>query len=360
MSDKLREKRNKFIGRVMKLPGIKQAFDNAWYVHVRMFGDIMEPAFICDDAARFELVAALNLMSRNNLVGGMKKLDRLFKFCETDDDFAAWYFFMGVCYEKVGLCDKAAVLLSESAKREPEFYMVYLLLAKCLHEQKHYESALAGYMRALERISDKPQRDEIPAVKTQPLMGSVHGNMAACLVMMRHYDEAEYELYEAQSYGFTPPLLNLTWAMLYAATDRKQLARQKMADLRRELPEVEAKYALTVEEILVQKNPRFALQKPELLKLSGFWDWFSEAEGRLYDAFKLGVGYPGFKPLEIKLREIFGRNGETVEFSLSRDGGKTCLSFFDNYNLTYEIWLEKLIELAPQSIRDKWSFYRVH
>lgn len=360
MSDKLREKRNKFIDRVMKRTRVGEAFDNAWGLHSRMFGQIMDPAFTGDNAARLELVAALNLLSRGEMIRGMKKLDGLFKFCKTDEDFAAWYFFMGVCYEKTGMRDRAAVLLSESAKREPDFYMVYLLLAKCLHEEKHYESALAGYMRALECAEDIPQRDEIPAVRTEPLLGSIHGNMAACLVMMRHYDEAEYELYEAQSYGYTPPLLNLSWAMLYAATDRKQLAREKMAVLRRELPEVEARYTLTVEEILMRKNPRFALQKPELSKLSGFWDWFAEAEGRLYDAFKLGVGYPGFKPLEIKLREIFGHNGETVAFSLSRDGAKTCISFFDNYNLTYEIWLEKLIDLAPRSIRERWSFYAVH
>ena len=49
-----------------------------------------------------------------------------------------------------------------------------------------------------------------------------------------------------------------------------------------------------------------------------------------------------------------------MRFALSRDGSKTCISFFDNYNLTYEIWLDKLIELAPRELRDRWSFYAVH
>ena len=70
-------------------------------------------------------------------------------------------------------------------------------------------------------------------------------------------------------------MLDLSWAMLYAATDRKLLARQKMAALRKAMPEIEARYALTVEEILARKNPRFALQKPQLNVLSGFWNWFS-------------------------------------------------------------------------------------
>ena len=124
MSDKLREKRNKFIDRVMKRTRVGEAFDNAWGLHSRMFGQIMNPAFTGDNAARLELVAALNLLSRGEMIRGMKKLDGLFKFCKTDEDFAAWYFFMGVCYEKTGMRDRAVVLLSESAKREPDFYMV--------------------------------------------------------------------------------------------------------------------------------------------------------------------------------------------------------------------------------------------
>lgn len=360
MPHKFRKNRNRLADRMLRLPRMKAAFDEAWYLHARMFGEIMEPAFVGESAARFQLVSALNLISRGEVFMGMKRLDRLYEYCRTDDDYAAWGFFMGLCFEKMGFRDRAAVLLSESAQREPEFYMVYLMLAKCLHEEKHYEAALSNYIQTLERVLNRPQRDEVPAVRTEPLVGSIHGNMAACLIMMRHYDEAEYELYEAESFGYSPPMLDLSWAMLYAATDRKQLARRKMAALRRALPEVEARYALAVEEIIARKNPRFALQKPELLVLGGFWEWFSGEQERFLEAFKLGVGLPGFGALEDKLREIFYHNGETVRFSLSRDGSKTCISFFDNYNLTYEIWLDKLIELAPKELRDRWSFYAVH
>lgn len=360
MPDKLREKRNKFTEKFLRLPRMKAAFEDAWYLHGRMFGPIMEPAFVGEITARFRLVSALNLISRGEVFTGMRRLDRLYEYCRTDNDYAAWHFFMGLCFEKMGFRDRAAVLFSEAAQREPEFYMVYLMLAKCLHEEKHYEAALTNYIQALERVVNSPQRNEVPAVRQEPLTGSIHGNMAACLIMMRHYDEAEYELYEAESFNYSPPMLDLSWAMLYAATDRKLLARQKMAALRKAMPEIEARYALTVEEILARKNPRFALQKPQLNILSGFWDWFSGEQERFLDAFKSGVGLPGFGALEDKLREIFYHNGETVRFALSRDGSKTCISFFDNYNLTYEIWLDKLIELAPRELRDRWSFYAVH
>ena len=48
---------------------------------------------------------------------------------------------MGVCCEKMGLIDMATVYYGQSAEREPEFYMVYLMLAKCLHSRRHYDAA---------------------------------------------------------------------------------------------------------------------------------------------------------------------------------------------------------------------------
>mgnify|MGYP000386686293 FL=1 len=36
------------------------------------------------------------------------------------------------------------------------------------------------------------------------------------------------------------------------------------------------------------------------------------------------------------------------------------MSFFDNYNLTFELWLSKLVDTAPRSLRTDWSFYLVH
>ncbi len=325
-----------------------------------MFGQIMEPAFVGDAAARFELVAALNFISRGEVFRGMSKLNKLFAFCSTDDDFAAWYFFMGTCCEKLGFSQRAIVMFTESAKYEPEFYMVYLLLAKCLHEQKHYEPALGAYSHALECFKNKPQTDTLPAVREEPLIGSLHGNMATCLVMMRRYDDAEYELYEAEGFGYSPPLMNLTWAILYAATDRKQLARDKMSVLRDTLPEIEARSVLSVEEILAGKSPRFNLQKLEPEKLDEFWRWFESRQDKMLGGFQGAFGENPFNELNTKLKELFDCKSEQVLFALSRDAGKPCISFFDNYNLTFEIWLERLVDRAPKSVKEKWSFYAVH
>ena len=76
MPDKLREKRNKFTEKFLRLPRMKAAFEDAWYLHGRMFGPIMEPAFVGEIAARFRLVSALNLISRGEVFTGMRRLDR--------------------------------------------------------------------------------------------------------------------------------------------------------------------------------------------------------------------------------------------------------------------------------------------
>lgn len=57
---------------------------------------------------------------------------------------------------------------------------------------------------------------------------------------------------------------------------------------------------------------------------------------------------------------IFDAVVEKPGFELGRDGIKARMSFFDNYNLTFELWLGRLVDTAPRSLRDDWSFYSVH
>lgn len=362
MDLKRKQKRNKYMEHLMKNEKVRRGFEDSWYTHSRMFGDIMEPAFKDDMAARMELCAALNFVSRGEISRGLKKLNKLIESCETDEDFAAYYFFMGISHERMGLSLDAGAYYAESAKREPEFYMVYLLLAKCLHSAKRYEAALGAYIRTLECIEDRPKKLEVPAVKEKPLLGSVHGNMANCLVMMRRYDEAEYELYETARFEYEPPMINLTWAALYAATDRKQLAREKMSLLRDKLPELESATVMMIQEILEQKNPRFYLKPIDTRRLTDFWVWFKENEQHIR------TPEPGpllpliFKELQARLCAVFDCKDapEQPRYELSPEGGKIALSFYDNYNLTFEIWLGRLVDTAPKELKDKWSFYSAH
>ncbi len=360
MDEKRRTIRDKCANLLLKSRKISDGFDRAWSTHSRMFGDIMEPAFAQDKASRLELVSALNLMSEGKHATGARKLERLFDACRNDEDLAATNFFMGVCCEKMGLIDMATVYYGESAKREPEFYMVYLLLAKCLHSRHHYEAAANVYLKTLDEILSRPKKDEVPAVRAEPLLGSVHGNLASCLIMMRCYDDAEFELYEAQRYDYAPPQLLITWATLYAATGRRVQAAEKMSELRKISPELEASSALSIMEIIEQKNSHFAPHAIDGEKLSRFWDWFCENAEKLKE---LAFGVPSsalMKEVYEHVSAIFDAIVEKPGFEFGRDGAKARMSFFDNYNLTLELWLSRLVDSAPRSLRGDWSFYSVH
>lgn len=360
MDEKRRTIRDKCANLLLKSRKISDGFDRAWSMHSRMFGDIMEPAFTEDAASRLELVSALNLMSGGKHTAGARKLERLFDACRSDEDLAALNFFMGVCCEKMGLIDMAAAYYGESARREPEFYMVYLMLAKCLHTRRHYEAAANAYFKTLDAILSRPKKDEVPAVREEPLLGSVHGNLASCLIMMRRYDDAEFELYEAQRYDYAPPQMLVTWATLYAATGRRAKAAEKMSELRKISPELESASALSIREIIEQKNSHFAPRVIDSEKLSGFWDWFCENAEKLK---ALAFGMPSQDLMRETYEQVSGIFDAVVEkpgFELGRDGDKARMSFFDNYNLTFELWLDRLVDTAPHSLRSDWSFYSIH
>lgn len=204
MDEKRRKIRNKCTQLLLKNKKVSDGYERSWSAHCRMFGELMEPAFADDAASRLELVGALNMISGGRYTAAAKKLDRLLDACRSDADFAAVNFFTGVCWDKTGITDMAIVYYGEAAKREPEFYMVYLMLAKCLHAKRHYEAAASAYAKTLDEILSRPKKDEVPAVREEPLLGSVHGNLASCFVMMRRYDDAEFELYEAQRYNYSP------------------------------------------------------------------------------------------------------------------------------------------------------------
>ena len=126
MDEKRRKIRNKYTQLLLKSKKISEGYESSWSTHCRMFGDLLEPAFADDEASRLELVGALNMISRGKYTAAAKKLDRLLDACRSDADFAAVNFFTGVCWDKAGIIDMAIVYYGEAAKREPEFYMVYL------------------------------------------------------------------------------------------------------------------------------------------------------------------------------------------------------------------------------------------
>ena len=346
--------------RLLSNPGVKKAYESAWYAHSRMFGSVMDNAFVGDDCARLDLAAALNYMSRGKTLRARKRLLALGRFCSRDEDLIAWLFFMGLYHERCGEYDRAIMLFTQAAAKEPPSHLVYLMLARCLHHERQYGLALPTYELALQKLEAEPPTLTLPAISRDKLSGSIHGNMASCCVMMRLYNEAEYELIEAEELGFSPPGSELIWALLCAATDRKTEARSRLARLRELSPEREAAAVLRIEEILSGKSPHFCLIKPDMMKLEAFWGWFSGHEDFFYRTVTEGMPAFACRELTGKLFELFGSKDETVRVTLERDNGRVCLGFIDGYSLSYEIWLGRLVDLAPAELKPRWSFYVTH
>ena len=155
-------------------------------------------------------------------------------------------------------------------------------------------------------------------------------------------------------------MLWLTWATLYAATGRRAQASERMSRLRAESPELEAASALRVREVIEQRNSRFALRSIPTDKLKAFWDWFSENEGMMH-TLAVGAGSQlALDKVYEQMCNVFDFGAEKPGLSFGLDGEKARLSFYDNYNLTFEIWLERLVDTAPKQLRQRWSFYSVH
>lgn len=133
-----------------------------------------------------------------------------------------------------------------------------------------------------------------------------------------------------------------------------------MSELKKCAPELERASALGVMEIIEQKNSHFAPRAIDSEKLKKFWDWFCANAERL-KALTFGAPSPDMmNEVYEQVSGIFDAIVEKPGFEFGRDGAKARMSFFDNYNLTFELWLSKLVDTAPRSLREEWSFYLVH
>lgn len=338
---------------------VQKALKEEWNIHSQMFRGIMEPAFIGDDGARIELVASLNLITRGQYPKAITRLGGMKRYCKTNEDKAALLFFMGLACERSGASGDAILFLSEASKYEPQFYLLYNMLAKLLVEKNEFAGAIENFSRAMECLADEDPDDVTPQVSRTDLAASIYGNIAACLLHMREYDEAEWSLRESEKYKDGQDGLLITWAMLYAATDRVKLARKKMAKLKERNPELEAQTSLMLEELIAGKNPRFSVQKDMVEKAGydAFWSWFNKNADRLYETMGSDDPNPAINGIYGELEKVFPFMRDPVEFSAYPDEeGKFVIEFCDNYIVSLTAGLEKLIEKAPKELRGKWSF----
>ena len=346
--------------RILNSAKVQNALEEGWRIHSRMFREIMEPAFVGDDAARLELVAALNLISRGESAKGLKKLSDMKKYCRCDADNLAVLFFMGLACERAGDDDNAMLFFSAAAEYEPDFYLLYHMMAQLQQRKEAYEPAVSNYMATLKCLENEEKLDEIPAVSRKDLLAAIYGNLASCLINIGNYDDAEWALYESEKYVPDQEKQYITWAALYAVTDRAAMAKEKMAQLKEKNPELEAQASFKIAELLAGKNPRFKVQEAELNRAhyDEFWSWFESNADCLYKMLTEDDPDEAVNQIYEALDEVFPFMTVPVEFGIHPDEKfeQIFIDFCDNYIATLTAGLERLIEKAPESLKDKWAF----
>lgn len=341
--------------RLLKNPDFSANFEESKRIHMRTFGELLEPAFSNDSAAEIELVGALNYINRGEYDRAMRKLARLKKRCRTLWDGYVRSFFMGLCCERAGMSAPAIEYLSDA--EAANFYMTNVLLARLLHKQRKYDAALTEYLIGIHGISERKPRNEIPAVNFDELTGALYAGAADCSLMMGNYADAEWALIEAGEYGLESKQLYIIYAMLYAVTERKSLALKKLSELKKLDPELEASVAFDVAEAMAGKNPRFSLRTDILKKLDydGFWSWFAKREERFLTLLRYGMVIPVASEISIRLTELFEFAKTLVAVSIAKDKDGFLIMIADDYILSLSDGLDRLSRNMPESLGERWS-----
>lgn len=348
--------------KLLQNPKFRDAFEESRRIHMRTFGDIMEPAFTDDPAAEIELVGAVNYISSGSFDKALRKLTHLKKRCRSRADEGARQFFMGLCCERAGFLPRATQHLAAAVTAGTGFYMTHTLLARILHKQRSFDAALANYLIALNLISERKPKDEIPSVNFRELTGALYAGAADCSLMMGEYADAEWALCEAEEYGIENKQMHIIYAMLYAVTERRPLAMKKLAELKELDPQLEAKVAFDVAEAAAGKNPRFSLRQDILKRLNyaEFWSWFSSQESRLLTLLRFGAAFAVAGELCMRLTDLFAFANTPVDVNIETEKSGYIISTADNYMLSLSAGLDELIKRMPEELSEHWSFEVIH
>lgn len=323
-------------------------FQKSWRVHEQAFGPILTPAFAEDYQARVHLTAALNLLSRKHVRRAFPKLRKLMARCVNDADWAAVAYFMGLSFEMHGDRHNMLILYSEAGNYHHKFYLPYLKLAKCAHEDARFDTAEENYRMAISCLDGVDAR----------IAASACANLASCLTMMHRYDEASAAI--AQSKEILPNLPErfATEAMLYAVLGQTQQVSDCLDKLDALAPQMTEYTEKLVNRIMTHQHPQFSENDEELdaEKAIGFWKWFTENQKAI--RVQCQNGQP--EEFELDMNANFPYLERHMQLTVSPKGDRTLLTFSDFYMTALHKDLEALLLLHPEALDQDWEFSIVH
>ena len=186
-------------------------FQKSWDTHMEAFGPILGPAFMNNFEAKVHLVSALNSISKNEIQKGFAKLSIIKDMCSCNEDFAVFYFSMGLGFELSGMQKEMCRCYEECVKYEPDFSLPYLMIAKCAHSAANLEYAEKNYKKCAEFLEKENLPKQTPFVRA-----SIYTNYFSCLTSLGKYEKAEKILKKSEEiFPDMPQRLHYA-AILYA------------------------------------------------------------------------------------------------------------------------------------------------
>lgn len=317
----------------------RKAFLKGWEVYSRLYGPVMEPAFKDDTAARVKIVSALNRMYGKDLNAAISHLEDIRERCCYDADWAAWSFFVGLCFDMAGDTEHMLHCYNACISYEPAFYLPYLKAAMAEHAAADFEAAAEHYCRCLECLS---KNSDSPGAEGK--QAAAYTGLISCLTMMHRYGEAERLLKQS---GAGSADFAAVGAVLYAAMGIRPKAEMQLARLEFQDEEQAAHVRALAEDILEGRDAHFHPLPVDDGKIKEFWPWFADNEKQL-SAENIGQ----------QLRSVFPfleRNA-----GLRVENEKKQIIFKDSYAMSLQLGYGKLIAACPQLIKENWCFAIEH
>ena len=316
-----------------------------WEVHRQAFGPILEPAFQENQEVRLKLCAALNYISRRDVKKGYDILMEIKKFCIYNEDKAAWNYFMGLCFEFMGSKTEMVKWYEKANAYSHVFYLPYLKLAKCYHNDARFLNAEQNYNLAIDCLENAEED-----YKDDRVLGSAYANLTSCLTMMHRYKAAENTYRKAVRYPVGKGTAAIG-AILYAAMGNKEETERFLKLTEKEIPPLYPHTKHMTEDILSHKHPHFCPVELDKCLYSEFWTWFSQNKESIKAQETETV-----KVFTEKLKQIFTFLEREIRFRITREQGKYKIYFSDFFAMALNFGYKELIDSCPEDISREFDF----
>ncbi len=326
-----------------------------WKEYQMIFGPILEPAFAEDVRGRLEIMAVLTRIRRGQLKAALKKMQRLKDRAVTDADKVMWMFCGALCFEAEGKePDMMRFLITVNAMGH-DFYLPYLKVAYVAHKKDEFEDAEENYRKAIEKLGGGLWNSD-----KQPIAATMYGNLASCLTMMHHYQEAEEAMRLSRRIHADQPGREATEAILYAATGRTEEMEASLASLQKTMPTIEPKTRKMVEKICAGEHSHFAAQPMDEAQIAAFWQEVLQEEPVLRRMVAEKREREVLQWLDERLIRILPETEHPLRYRVLENATTCMIELSDYYAVGIRFGYEKILAARPATLDAFWQFRIVH